>query len=472
MLKKAVLLVSGNAFGSALLLVRNLIVARLLSPDDYGIAATFAISMSIVEMMSYLGLQQLIVVDRDGNDPHVQKAMQGFQVVRGVFSAAAMFAIAHPYARFLGIDEVAWAYQVIALVPLVNGFQHFDQHRMKRQMNFRPSIIIGLVPALVAVVTLWPLAVLFQDYRIMLASLFVQYGSQVLLTHLMAERPYRIGWDMAIVRRSVRFGWPLLLNGIMLFGIFNGEKLIVGRELGMAELAIFSMGFTLTLTPTLVLANSIQSFFLPQLTAARDRTDHFQRLSVATVEASLAVCVLSVLGVSLFGGPVAYLLLGPKYVGILAILVPLAVLQGARAAKTGSSVVALARQRSGNSIVANIFRVASLPISWLIAIRTGDLLAIIWVATAAEVMGFLMALYLVRGRAGMRLRSVALPVALTAASAAAAAGVSLAYPSQVRLADQLHLPHLGVLILSLAALASMTELRGFLARRFLTGMRG
>ena len=38
MLKKAFMLVSGNAFGSALLLVRNLIIARLISPEDYGIA--------------------------------------------------------------------------------------------------------------------------------------------------------------------------------------------------------------------------------------------------------------------------------------------------------------------------------------------------------------------------------------------------------------------------------------------------
>ncbi len=66
MLRNAFMLVSGNAFGSALLLVRNLIIARLVSPEDYGIASTFAVAMSIVEMLSYLGLNQMIVVDRDG----------------------------------------------------------------------------------------------------------------------------------------------------------------------------------------------------------------------------------------------------------------------------------------------------------------------------------------------------------------------------------------------------------------------
>ena len=77
MLKKAFLVVTGNAFGSALLLLRNLIVARLVSPHDYGIASTFAIVMSLVEMLSYVGLNQLMVVDKDGDDPHFQRAMQG-----------------------------------------------------------------------------------------------------------------------------------------------------------------------------------------------------------------------------------------------------------------------------------------------------------------------------------------------------------------------------------------------------------
>ena len=125
MLKKAVLVVSGNAFGSILLLVRNLIVARLISPENYGIASTFALSMSIVEMLSYLGLQQLIIVDKDGDDPHFQASMHGFQILRGCFSSVMLFIIARPYAEFLSVQKVAWAYELLALLPLINGYLYF-----------------------------------------------------------------------------------------------------------------------------------------------------------------------------------------------------------------------------------------------------------------------------------------------------------------------------------------------------------
>lgn len=466
MLKKALLVVSGNAFGSLLLLVRNLLIARLISPENYGIASTFAISMSIVEMLSYLGLNQLMVVDKDGDDPHFQAAMQGFQVMRGVVSSVALFLIARPYAAFLGVDEVAWAYEMIALIPLINGFQHYDPHRLKRHMEFRPTVMTNALPPLASVISVWPLALAFGDYRIMLVALFVQAASMVLMSHLTARRSYRLAIDTALMRRAVRFGWPLLLNGMLMFFVFNGEKLIVGRELGMGTLAFFSMAFTLTLAPTLVLANSCQTFFLPQLSAAREDAAQFQALATATMETSLVIAVLLMTCASLVGGPLAYLLVGPKYVALLAFLIPMAAVQALRVAKTGSSVVALAKGLSANAMISNLMRVASLPLSWWAAIHTGDVRAIIWIAMMAELLGYAVSMVLAARRTGVRLAPLALPAGLSGIACAAALIDAHYSPPEAGLAEHLHMGHWGVVVAGLAALAATGSLRTYVLSRW------
>lgn len=466
MYRKAFMLVSGNAFGSALSLLRNLLIARMVSPEDFGIASTFAISMSIVEMFSYLGLQQLMVVDKDADDPHFQAASQGFQVMRGMISSLLLFIISGPYARFLGIEHVIWAFQVIAFVPLVNGLQHFDQHRMKRHMNFTPSVMISVLPQLASVLSLWPLAYLWADYRIMLAAIFVQAFGMVLVSHLMAERPYQLRIDKKLMRRAMIFGWPLLLNGVLLFAVFNGEKIIVGRELGMAALAVFSMSFTLTVTPTLVLANSMQSFFLPMLTRVRDNKEGFQRMGTATIEASLLIGILLILGTSLLGGPLVHVLVGKKYEAMLPILVQLAVLQAVRSSKTGSAIVALSQERTGNSIAANLPRVLSLPIAWWIVHNTGNILSIIAVSILAEVVGFGVSIWLVRTRAHLKTRSLLLQVFLYFALCFVAVADAMANPPRAKIENHLHFGLLGVAIVGIAAIASMTQLRGLIMRRW------
>ena len=461
MVKKAVLLVSGNAFGSLLLLLRNLIVARLISPENYGVASTFAVSMSIVEMLSYLGLSQLIVVDKDGDEPHFQAAMHGFQALRGMVSSLALFLIARPYAAFLGITHVAWAYEILALVPFINGFQHYDTHRLRRHMKFNPTNLSNAVPPLVSVLSVWPLTIMFGDYRIMLFALFVQAAGMVVLSHMTAERPYRITLDYQLMRKATIFGWPLLLNGMLMFGVFNGERLIVGRELGMGQFAYFSMCFTLTLTPTLVLANSCQSLFLPHLTAVREDPEEFQRLSIATLESSLVIGLLLVLGTSLIGGPLSVLLTGPKYAAILPILVPMAILQALRVAKTGSTIVGLAIGQSSNAMVGNFVRVASLPLSWWIAVRTGHMLPIIWIGCVAELIGFVVSMYLAAYRARISLGPLLAPAMLSALCCGAALVDVYYFPPQTSLIQHMHVSLLAVAALGIAAFWVMTGLRHY-----------
>lgn len=463
MFRSALLILSGNAFGSLMLLVRNLVVARLISVEDYGIAATFAIAMAIVEMITALGLHQLIVQDNKGNDPQLQAGLQGFHLLRGLFSSLVLLAMAAPIARFLGIAEVAGAYQLLALMPAMNGLTHFDIYRLQRKMRYLPSILSSSLPALLSVLMIWPLYSLFGDYRVMLWSVLAQSAMTVAVSHLMAERAYRLAFDRAVMLRAFRFGWPLLLNNILLFAVFQGDKLIVGRELGMAVLAIFAMGFSLTLTPTLVAAKSAQSFFLPQLSASKDDAARFAHLAMATLQTSLVNGLLVVLVVALAGKPVVLALLGQKYAALVPFLTWLAILQAMRVFKAGSSVVALARGQTGNAMIANLFRAASLGLSWYVAARGGDLFAVICIAMAGEAVGYPVSLWLVRRRSGLRLGPMLWPL-VTASLFLAATAVLAGLPG-LRPATEGLWPAAAITVLFLLCLATLRDLRQYVVGR-------
>ncbi|MBB4021505.1 MULTISPECIES: oligosaccharide flippase family protein [Actibacterium] len=471
MLKPVLLLVSGNAFSSLILLVRNLLVARLISVENYGIAATFAVSMAIVEMMSQLGLQQMIVQDKDGENPALQAGLQGFQALRGTISGVILFVIADPLARFLGIPEVIWAYQLMALVPVLNGFTHFDVFRLQRQMIYLPFMMTIFVPALISVLLIWPLDQLYGDYRVMLYAVLAQGVMKLLTSHLAARQRYRLTLDRAVMMRGLSFGWPLLVNSLLLFLVLNGEKLVVGRELGMSQLALLAMGFTLTLTPTLVLARSVQSFFLPQLSAAQDEDERFHDIGAATVEANILNGLIQVAAVALIGPIFVQTVLGPKYEPMIPLLLWLAILHAVRVFKAGPAVVALARAKTDNAMWANLFRAASLAVSWYATIQGYGLIVVIWIATTAELLGFFVSLYLLKKRIGFPLRRVG----ATAGLALGFLGVYFGHGWVV----QMQQPPMidprwtggAAVVLFILCLASMTALRGFVLRRRTRGKR-
>ena len=396
MVKAGLLILSGNAATSLLLLARNLLVARLIPVSDYGVAATFAIAMAVVEMASSLGLQQQIVQAKDGDDPKFQAALQGFQVLRGVLAGIVLFALAGPLATFMGVGEVAWAYQILAVVPVLNALQHFDIHRLNRDMVFGPVVLTGAVPALVSLIVVWPLATALGDYRVMLWAIVVQAVLMTVFSHITAQRAYLLVWDAKVMRESLAFGWPLLINGILLFAVFQGDKVIVGRAMGMETLAIFAMGFTLTLTPTLVMAKSAQNFFLPQLSRVEGAA--FDSLAQVTVEAALLMSAVLIVGVALLGPPLVALLLGVKYANLAPLLLWLAISQAVRVMKAGPAIVALARGETSNAMWANVARVVVLPLIWWAAVQGADLVTLIWIGIAGEVLGYAVALGLLAVR--------------------------------------------------------------------------
>ncbi len=385
MVKTGLTLLTGNVATSLMLLLRNLGVAALIPVSDYGIAATFAIVTSLIEMASHLGLQQQIVQSDKGADPDFQAGAQGFHALRGVIAAVILFALAAPLARFMGVGHVAWAYQVLAIVPLAQAFQHFDMHRLNRDMVFGPLIWSSAVPALLSLLTIWPLAWWLGDYRVMLWSIVLHAVLMLVMSHVVARRPYRLVINLSFMRSSLQFGWPLLINGALLYLVFQGDKIIVGRLLGMEALAIFAMGATLTLTPTLVLAKSAQNFFLPQL------KDEDPLIARATLEAAILVGIAVVIFFALFGVPMLRLLLGTKYQALEPLLIWMAVQQGIRFCKVGPAIVTLARGKTAYAMWANTPRVAALPIVWWAATAGVGLTEIIWIGIGAEIVGLIIA---------------------------------------------------------------------------------
>nr|WP_181919358.1 oligosaccharide flippase family protein [Alkalilimnicola ehrlichii] len=100
---KGGLLVSGAKIGGSLASFgRNIIVARLVSVEDFGVAALFALTMSFIELGSNFAVTTVIVQDREGNKRRMQATAHSFQFVRGLICGIALFVAAPYVAAFSG----------------------------------------------------------------------------------------------------------------------------------------------------------------------------------------------------------------------------------------------------------------------------------------------------------------------------------------------------------------------------------
>ena len=136
MLRTALILAGSSGTLSLMRFGRNVLIARLLGVEDYGIASTFALIMALVEMLSDLGLARFVVQDREGDNPSLVAAIHALGILRGAMLSIAIVVFADPIAAFLGQPDLGWAYRVLALMPLVRAIGTLDSVRQQRTMRF------------------------------------------------------------------------------------------------------------------------------------------------------------------------------------------------------------------------------------------------------------------------------------------------------------------------------------------------
>ncbi|WP_375262438.1 oligosaccharide flippase family protein [Palleronia sp.] len=393
MLMNAAFLLVGHAGTAACLLARNLAVAALVPAADYGVAVSFAIAMALVEMGTQIGVPSQIVRSTRGEEADWLAAVHGFEIARGALAAAVLFLAAGPIATFLGATDAAWAFRTLALAPLIRGFHNADIHRQMRASRHGPVILVGLCPAVLALAVVFPLAFWLGDWRIMLVSLVLQEGVALAVSHVLSRRPYRARFEASAWGEVVRFGWPILLQGVVLFAAFQGDKLLVARGLGLETLGLFAMGMTLTLTPALILARSVQSAFLPLLSRSSCDT-----MAAAPVEAGIvAAAGLSVMGAFCLG-PLVLPILGPDFAALGGLLAWLAVEQALRVFRCGATTVALASGRAGVSLRADMVRAVGLVPAAIMLWQGGDLRDVVGIGAAFEAFACLAAFVGIRHR--------------------------------------------------------------------------
>ena len=461
MIRTAGVLLGSNLGIAVVKFARNILVARLLSVGDFGIASTFAIAFAMVEMAGFLGLDRLLVQAGDGDDPQVQATLHTMQVLRGALLALILLVTAGPLADVMGVPEVAWGFRLMALVPFLQGFTHLDMTRVQRVMSFGPFIKVTLGAEVLGLLAIYPLFLIFGDYRVALFALLLQQGVMAALSHVLAGRRYHLGLDRDVLMRALKFGWPLLFNALLMFGIFQGDRIIVANQTGAVEFGLFSLAFMLAFMPTNVLAQTLNRLFLPKLARLQDNLPDFERLAGIAVQAGLVVGLAVAAGFALFGPDLVLIVFGSKYAGALGLLAWMAVMQAVRIAKLGVSLVAIARAETRNPLIANIPRVLLLPLAWLALSRGADMLVVVWIAMLGEMLGLAVAFWLLRHWLNLPVRGLLQPVLLWAGVLLLVCFDAALHPPRPEVFANFHWMQVAIALAAAGAVFGMRDLRGW-----------
>ncbi|MEO1264459.1 MAG: oligosaccharide flippase family protein, partial [Pseudomonadota bacterium] len=351
---------------------------------DFGIAAVILLTLQIVETLTDMSADKLIIQADDGASQPVVGTAQSFQLIRGIATAAIILAAAYPLAAFYRVPEAGVAFMAVALAPLMKGLINLDMRREQRTLNNAPYLSVEVLPQVIALAAT-PLALwVAPSYAAVVIIAVVQAGSALLVASFTARKPIHFCWDADVARRMLAFSWPIWLSAIPLIAVHQGDRILIGRLIGMEAVAGYSAAFLITMVPGLVVAKVGHALLLPLLAEAKGNRNVFAARTrlMLTAAGILAFCYFAAF--ALIGGPLLSLVFGSAYSGLHFVVMLLAAMWAMRMVQAIPGIALMALGQTRALLSAGIIRALGL-IPAYIAITLGyGLEGVAVAAVAAE----------------------------------------------------------------------------------------
>ncbi|MDG3042517.1 oligosaccharide flippase family protein [Roseicyclus marinus] len=338
---------------------RSVAFAWAIGPDELGRALMLALTVRLVEMMSDLGADRLMLQARDGNSAALQAELQGGFVLRGLLGALVLLAAAPVLPVLFDGGPTAASYALLALVPLLRGVTHLDFRRAERGFRYRPMALVEGGATLAMALAVLPAAAVLGDHRAMAWVLIAHASALVLLSHAVASRHYRLRVSIPALRRMWLFGAPLMLNALLMFVTFYADRVIVATAYDWATLALYGVVLQLALLPAQIVGRAAGSLVLPRLRTALAQ-GRMGAVWAPLVAAHAGLAALLALGFAVLAAPVIGLVYGAVFQPDAALALATGLAAGFRVLRTPFSQLAVATGRTGDPARANIIRALAL----------------------------------------------------------------------------------------------------------------
>lgn len=253
---------AGVVAGRALQFLTMLFLARILAPEHFGALAVAQVIQAIAINVTELGATAALA--RADRDPHeIAPTILTLGLATSAVITGCVVVFAPALSKVLGDPGAAGVIQVLAITILLSGCSGVPAAMVWRNYLQRRRAFLEIAGAAVTLAVAIPLA---QEGMGAYALVWSRVVGQLLTSGgywAISPIRFRPGFDRTAAAHVLRLGMPLALANLVVFATLNLDYVIVGRQLGAAQLGVYLLAFSLASLPSSLLTAMIRTVALP-----------------------------------------------------------------------------------------------------------------------------------------------------------------------------------------------------------------
>lgn len=300
----------------------SVVLARLLSPRDFGLMGIVFVFTEFASSLSQMGLGASLVQQRAVSDRHLNTVFWA-NVAAGTLLTILFGLTAPVIARFYQEPVLRLLTATVALNLILSSLNVVQNALLLRSLNFRTKFWIGSVSVLISGIVGIAMAFSGAGVWSLVGQSITSTGIQVVVMWSSSSWRPRFFFDLSIFRELMHFGGNLMGSNIAHYWGRNVDKLIIGRLLGSSALGFYTLADKLMHLPVSNVTNITSAVMFPALSAMQDDVESVKRTYLRATRMIALLTFPMMIGLIILAEPTILAVYGEKWlkaVGIVQVL--------------------------------------------------------------------------------------------------------------------------------------------------------
>jgi O-antigen/teichoic acid export membrane protein len=368
-------------------LVVFIVLARLVSPADFGLVAMLTVFYAVGQILADGGYSNALIQKKDADDLD-RSTIFYFNMLAGIVLSLALFLAAAPIAAFFDEPRLQLLAQVMCLAILASAVGIIQQANTRKDLDFQVRAKAAMSAALLAGTTSVALAVAGAGVWALVAQLIlVRLFQSIFLWWFCSWRPIR-AFSAARLRTMFGFGSKMLVAGMISAFFNNLIALVTGRFYSAVDVGYYDVARRYQEYPANNLTTVFSRVSFPAFSRAQHNPVQLQHLFIKTLRASSSA-VFPVMGLLCgVAHPLFETLLGAQWLPSVPLFQVLCVIGLFQPISAINLNLLLAQGRSGHFLALEVIKRSLAVLAILLTFRSGVFWMVVGTAVACAMCFF------------------------------------------------------------------------------------
>lgn len=319
----------------AITLIRTSILARILTPAQFGLIGIATLALSLIEIFTETGINIFLIQENKKLDTYINTVWI-VSILRGALISLLIIAFSPLVVYFFDSPNAYSLLLLISIVPFVRGFINPSIVIFQKELQFNKEFyfrsFLFFIDSVVAIsIAFYSLSASSIIFGLIASSLM-----ETILSFIIIKPIPRLNFNNNQFIKILHAGRWITAAGIFNYLFHNADSIVVGKLMGVSSLGIYNVAYKISILPITEISDSVSRVTFPVYAKI---ADDLNRLKKAFIKTTLLLTISSIgfgLVLYVFTKELVLIILGDQWlqaVPIIKVLVIFGVIRGI----TGSS---------------------------------------------------------------------------------------------------------------------------------------